>query len=104
MLKETLDLYMSEEKITLKRYIKFLLSIFKEGGVKTTAAFIGMQIFRVAFFYGLLMYFMPEIPQNKLLITSIITTIVVWPLEVLLCWQFSVKCKMFIFGQLTGRP
>ena len=104
MLKETLDLYTGEEKITLKRYIKFLVSIFKEGGNKTMAAFVAMQIFRVAFFYGLFMYFIPEISSDKLPMASVIATVVVWPLEVLLCWQFSVKCKMFIFGQLTGRP
>lgn len=104
MVKDPLDLYMSEEKITLKRYIKFLISLFKEGGAKTAVAFVAMQIFRVAFFYGLLMYFMPEIPQNKLLITSIITTIAAWPLEVLMCWQISVVCKKYFFGQLTGRP
>ena len=103
MLEETLDLYMGEEKITLKRYIKFLVSIFKEGGIKTAVAFVLMQICRVVMF-AIITHYCTNLSPIDELIYGIIITVVIWPLEVLMCWQFSVKCKKFIFGQLTGRP
>ena len=104
MLKESIELLTQEKEITLKDYIKYLQMIFKEGGIKIWASFVIMQIFRVALFYWAFMYFIPEITQNKLLMSSIIATIIAWPLEVIFCWQISVKINHYFFGQLTGRP
>lgn len=103
MVKNTLDLYTSEEEITLKRYIKFLLTIIKEGGLKVKLALLAMQLFRILMFYFMLGYF-TEFTSNDLWFYSTILTIGIYPLEVLSCWLLSVKVKQYIFGQLTGRP
>lgn len=91
------------DTITLTKYIKFLVSLFKEGGVKVWASFILMQLFRIVCMTLIIGYF-TNLSSDISTIYATVATIMIWPFEVLLCWRTSVKRKRYFFGQLTGRP